>query len=498
MDAGAARAGSKVASIDPLLLAIVALGAAIRFATLDSQGYWFDEAFTVGIVSLGPLELLREVVDTENSPPLYYLLAAGWERLFGGDEVALRSLSALLGTATIPVVYAAGGALGSRGPALVAGALTAASPMMIWYSLEARPYALLALLSALSFLGFLKALQRPTSGWLWLWALASALALGTHYLAVLLVAPEALWLVLAHPGSRRRVMLAAGAVSAAGLALAPLALAQGNVTSWISLLGLEDRLVQTAQHFVLGMTAPSELVATFAVLAVVGAAGYGFASAEPATRRLVALPAGVVAIAVAAAVLAALAGADYLISRNLIGLWAPFAVALGGILAAPAMGRLGLGVTACLCAAGIGFAVWTAVTPSAGRPDWDELSAALGPFDDERALTSESAYVLRPLALHLDGARVADPGETVGARKLAVIGLRQVDDYSVGPCWWVAFCGGEDLFTSADLRFPIPNGAEPTGSGRTPLFEYRRYRLPPSVELPEAGFGNIAVHSRGG
>jgi mannosyltransferase len=501
MDAGARKGGARsptLASIDPLLVAIVALGAALRFGTIASQGYWFDEAFTVNIVSLGPLDLLNQLVETENSPPSYYLLAAGWERLLGSDAVALRSLSALLGTTMIPVVYAAGTTLGSRRVALVAAMLTAASPLLIWYSQEARPYAFLALLSAVSFLAFVETLGRPTSRWLWLWALASALALSTHYLAAPLVVTEALWLLGTHPGSRRRVMLASGAVGAAGLALAPLALAQGNLTSWISRLALEDRLAQVAQHFVVGMNAPSEPVAALAVLAVAGAASYGFAGAEPATRRSMAVPAGVLAIAFGAVLVGALVGADYLISRNLIGLWAPFAIILASLLTAPAMGRLGLGITACLCAAGIGLAVWTAATPSVGRPDWEELSASLEPFDAGSALVSESAYVLGPLTLSLEGARVAHPGERVVARDLTVVGLRQVDDHSIGPCWWVAFCGGEDLFPSAGLRFPVPSGLEPTEGGSTRLFEYRRYRVPRTVELSVAGFGNIAVPSPGG
>ena len=89
-------------------------------------------------------------------------LAAVWERVFGDGEVALRSLSALFGTATIPVVYAA--ATAPREPAgrrWSPRRLTAASPMLIWYSQEARPYSLLVLLAAISFLCFVHVLDGP-------------------------------------------------------------------------------------------------------------------------------------------------------------------------------------------------------------------------------------------------------------------------------------------------------------------------------------------------
>ena len=56
--------------------------------------------------------MLRPIPTTESTPPLYYVLARGWAVVFGTGEVGLRSLSALLGTLTIPVVYAIGATLG--------------------------------------------------------------------------------------------------------------------------------------------------------------------------------------------------------------------------------------------------------------------------------------------------------------------------------------------------------------------------------------------------
>src|SRR5437868_3034459 len=73
---------------------ITALAGVLRFATLGLQSYDFDEAFTVAAVHGSFAQMLHAVARTESTPPLYYALAWVWVRIFGADEVGLRSLSA--------------------------------------------------------------------------------------------------------------------------------------------------------------------------------------------------------------------------------------------------------------------------------------------------------------------------------------------------------------------------------------------------------------------
>ncbi len=108
--------------------------------------------------------MLREVRASESNPPLYYVLAWGWSKLFGTGEAGLRSLSALFGAATIPLAYLIGKDLLSRRAGLITAALVALNPMLIWYSQEARSYALLVLLCAASLLFFLRA-RRSGEAW---------------------------------------------------------------------------------------------------------------------------------------------------------------------------------------------------------------------------------------------------------------------------------------------------------------------------------------------
>ena len=152
-----------------LLAGIVIIGAAIRFSTLDQQSFWLDEATTWGIVSHGVGHVLSTVPKTESTPPLYYVLVWLWSRVFGAGDVGLRSFSALCGTLTIPVMWAAGRRLASERIGLVAALVTAVNPLLFWYSQEARTYALLVLLSALSLLAFLRALEQPSTGRLVWW-----------------------------------------------------------------------------------------------------------------------------------------------------------------------------------------------------------------------------------------------------------------------------------------------------------------------------------------
>ena len=130
------------------------------------------------------------------NPPLYFILAWVWQKVFGNSEIALRSLSALLGTATMPVVYAAARELASRRAGLLAAALAATSPLLIWYSQEVRPIRFSSSSRRSRSCSSSTALTGRSLDGLWAWALASGLALATHYFAFTLIVPEAIWLLL--------------------------------------------------------------------------------------------------------------------------------------------------------------------------------------------------------------------------------------------------------------------------------------------------------------
>ena len=256
-DADDTRRPAALAALTPgrLLAATVVLGAALRFATLGTQSLWADEGFTAKIAGHSLASAASQVPHTESTPPVYYALAWIWAHLFGSSAFALRSLSALFGTATVWAVYWAAIALCTRRVALLAALITAVSPIMVWYSQEARAYALMLLLTVFALGFFLRSLAEPRPRWLIGWAACSAAALATHYFAAFPLAVEAAWLLVSLRG--RRDLLAALAIPAiVGAALLPLLLYQkAHVPRpWTSAFTVADQLKAVAQSFLVGIT----------------------------------------------------------------------------------------------------------------------------------------------------------------------------------------------------------------------------------------------------
>jgi 4-amino-4-deoxy-L-arabinose transferase-like glycosyltransferase len=360
------------------------IGGAIRISTLDLQSFWDDEAFTVTLVRLGFVDMLQEVPETERSPHLYYILAWVWAQIFGTGEIGLRSLSALLGTATIPIVYYTARRIGPPRAAAIAAFLVAASPLLIWYSQEARTYALFACLSTLSFLAFVRALRGEPGG-LSLWALVASLTIASHYFGIFIVVSEAAWLLFSL-GVCRRTIGAIGAVAAVAIALSPLAIHQSDGGALALDTGLLTRITQVPVQFLVGYGVSAMFVGK---LAIVGSAALvAFAiwlvitRSDYGTRRGAALAGAVALFAVMTPILLAFA-VDYLKTLYLVGALPLLAIAIAQGFAAT---RAGLLAAAMLAAIGLSVAGLVAATPRLQRPDLRSVASALGSATVDRAI----------------------------------------------------------------------------------------------------------------
>ncbi len=396
------------------LAGLTALGVAVRFASLDVQSYHHDEVITALRVLPGSFgDMLHSVKVSESNPPLYYVLSWGWAQAFGTGEVGLRSLTALFGAATVPVGYLIGRQLATRRAGLVLAALIAVNPMLIWYSQEARSYALLVFFGALSLFFFARALNTGRGRDLAFWALASALALCSHYFAVFAVGIEALWLLVALRSRWRVVLPALGGVLATGLALLPLANSQTNPThiGWIENSPLGERLWETAVSFLVGETGhviaegPRERYALVPLI-LVGAALILVALRGSRRERQgaglgLALGLGVAALTA----LAALAGKDYVVERNLLPALIPLLAVVAIGFAAAGARRLGLLFAVALCAYWLAFAVHVTQTPNLQRPDFRTVTDALGPPENGRRAIVTWKLAADPVRYYLrDGA----------------------------------------------------------------------------------------------
>ncbi|MGN6872774.1 MAG: glycosyltransferase family 39 protein [Solirubrobacteraceae bacterium] len=439
----AARARGLLA--DPAVTAVAALtvlGAVLRLYRLGHQGFWFDEGNTALLVHFSPGKMLGLIPQTESTPPLYYCVAWLWARVFGYGEVGLRSLSAVCGILLVPVVYAAGARLISRRAGVIAAALAACSPLLIWYSQEARSYQMLALLSSVSLLAFAYARFAPTPRALAAWVVASALALATHYYAVLAVVPEALWLLWVHR-RRRSVQVAVGAVGVCGLGLIPLAISQHGTGrgNWISSAPFGRRLGQIVPQFASGFDGPAHAVFEPVAIAIVVLALVLLVLRSATEPRRGALVAGGLALAgfVLSLVLVAV-GFDDLLTRNMLAIWAACALLVAGGLAVPRPRGVGVVLAAVLCVMGVSTAVGVAFDRDYQRPDWRVVAGALGAHAPAggRAILVQHYRDLLPLSLYVPGLQFARGDGALRVSEFDVVSF--TSPTSAGFCWWGSAC----------------------------------------------------------
>ncbi|MEH1974889.1 MAG: glycosyltransferase [Nostoc sp.] len=221
--------------IHPLLNLIwLIIGISLRLANLTAKPPWTDE-FSTLVFSLGntflavpldqaiapdillqPLQpnpaasigdVVHNLVTQDTHPPLYFVLAYLWMKLFKSDGglVSLfgaRSLAAIIGAASIPGVYILGKvAFRSRLVGHLAAAMMAVSPYGVFLSQEARHYTLAALWVTASLTCLVIAtrhIQNRTPLPIWialLWVEINALGVATHYFFILTLCTEAVVLI---------------------------------------------------------------------------------------------------------------------------------------------------------------------------------------------------------------------------------------------------------------------------------------------------------------
>jgi mannosyltransferase len=455
------------------LAAIVGAAALLRFWALGRQGMWYDEGVTGWLMRFSPGEILGAIPKTESNPPLYYLVAWAWTRLFGDTAAGLRSLSALAGVATVPVTFAAGRALVGRRVGLVAAALVAVSPLLIWYSQEARNYSLFVLLAATSLWLFARARDTPTAGRLLAWAVVSAFALCTHYFAAFLLAPQALWLLGDRRASLWWRLASIAVVSATGLALAGLALEQRGNPHWLGSVGLRVRAVQIPEQFLVGFRPP----ATRAALAVAGVVAMATlvllaVRSDRAERRGAVVAFTVGACGVVLPLLLALAGADFLDARNVLPAIVPLAVAAGAGMAARRAGVAGAAACVTLVAVSVVMVVALQHDAEAQRPGWSRVAAALTVGRQPRAILlrgtgtwarSLNFYLPHVWWLPRRGARVTE---------IDVLRRPPLRHACTDRTWWGAAC---DVTARARRATPPVPGFRLVSSRRLGGFAIERY-----------------------
>lgn len=269
-----------------LLLLWLFIGIGLRLTHLAAKPPWTDE-FSTLVFSLGnsfesvplnkaialdvllqPLQpngdagvkqVIQHLLTESNHPPLYFILAHWWMQLWQPDIGGLvslwgaRSLSALLGAASIPAIYGLSWlAFRSRLISHLAAAMIAVSPYGIFLAQEARHYtlAILWVIASLSFLIIATRyiqFSKPLPIWVIVsWIAVNFLGISTHYFFSLTLCAEAVVLLfLAVRQTKNKVIysvpwqqiciVAAGTIIG-GLVWLPIFLQSSNseeLTQWI-------------------------------------------------------------------------------------------------------------------------------------------------------------------------------------------------------------------------------------------------------------------------
>jgi len=212
-------AGTALGWMVPLAAGVVlAAGVLLRFWTRSDL--WLDEALTVNIARL-PVGQIAAALRHDGSPPLYYYLLHYWMAAFGTGDLAVRSLSGVLGVISLPLAWLCGRRLGGRAVAWACLLLVASSPFAVRYSTENRMYMLIVALTLVGYLSLDTALRRRSPAALVGVAVVTGLLLLCHYWTLFLVAAVMVmlaWLAWRGQGAARANALGSLVAVVAGFA----------------------------------------------------------------------------------------------------------------------------------------------------------------------------------------------------------------------------------------------------------------------------------------
>lgn len=221
---------------------VLTLAVAIWLRFWTPSALWLDEALTVNIAR-APLHQIPALLRDDGAPPLYYYLLHFWMKLFGQSNLAVRSMSGLVGVINLPIAWHTGYRVGShwwtlesaspaeqavrrergRTTAWAVTLLMAMSPFAVYYDTEARMYALAILLGTITVLSLMSLLRRPSPWNAVALAVITSALLYSHYWSLYstaVIAVGAAWCAWRGP-YRQAGRYAFAALAAAGVSFLP-------------------------------------------------------------------------------------------------------------------------------------------------------------------------------------------------------------------------------------------------------------------------------------
>lgn len=166
-----------------IVLLILVLATALRFYHIDYQSVWLDEICS--ILEANPnikwSDLEATIMLSDPHPPLYFALMKILFQLFGYTALVARVFSAIVGVGGVYALYLLGKEIDNKNTGLLAAFLLAINSFHIYYSQEVRMYALLVLLTVLSYYRLVVYLKENTYKNATLYGLFTGLMLLTQF-----------------------------------------------------------------------------------------------------------------------------------------------------------------------------------------------------------------------------------------------------------------------------------------------------------------------------
>lgn len=134
------------------LILLVILGLELRVAVANVP-LWYDEGCSVMVAIRDFPFGINNILFTKDfqHTPFYFYFLHFWIKIFGSSEVWMRMSSVIFGLAIIPMTYIVGKKLyDDKNVGIIAAILTTVSPLLIYYSIEIRMYAMVTFLAILS------------------------------------------------------------------------------------------------------------------------------------------------------------------------------------------------------------------------------------------------------------------------------------------------------------------------------------------------------------
>nr|WP_322623341.1 glycosyltransferase family 39 protein [uncultured Flavobacterium sp.] len=182
---------------NPVLIIILTICLILRIYKLDFQSPWPDELFSLtNSASEKSYGYIFRVLESDVHPPLYYYVLHTLFLIFGDSSFLARLVSVIFGMGGLIAVYFLAKELfNKKNIGLIAISLLGLNFFHLYYSQEARMYAMLFFTTTMSFLFLVKFIKNPTAKSALIHAIFASLMINTQFVAVFTLVGEYLILL---------------------------------------------------------------------------------------------------------------------------------------------------------------------------------------------------------------------------------------------------------------------------------------------------------------